>query len=118
MSYIVEDGSAKHRDMTIIVHALNLLSSFVGLTGLVAIIIAYLKRGEMAGTIWEGHMTFAIRTFWIGLVSSLIGLVLSFIGIGLLILLVVVVWYLVRTVFALLKAIERKPIPNPEGFLI
>jgi uncharacterized membrane protein len=104
--------------MAVIVHALNLLSCFIGLTGLVAIIIAYLKRGEMAGTIWQGHMTFAIRTFWIGLLVGFIGGLLTFIGIGFLILLALVVWYLVRTIFALLKAIERKPIPNPESFLI
>lgn len=118
MSYIAENGGTKHRDMAIIVHALNLLSCFIGLTGLVAIIIAYLKRGEMAGSIWEGHMTFAIRTFWIGLLAGFIGGLLTFIGIGFLILLALIVWYLVRTIFALLKAIERKPIPNPESFLI
>lgn len=118
MSYIVEERGSKNRDMAVIVHALNLLSCFIGLTGLVAIIIAYLKRGEMAGTIWQGHMTFAIRTFWIGLLVGFIGGLLTFIGIGFLILLALVVWYLVRTIFALLKAIERKPIPNPESFLI
>jgi uncharacterized membrane protein len=118
MGYIIEDDSAKSRDLVVVIHALNLLSCFVGLTGLVAIIIAYLKRGEMAGSIWEGHMTFAIRTFWIGLAGSLIGVMLAFIGIGFLILAAIFIWYLVRTIFALLKAVDRKPIPNPNGFLI
>jgi uncharacterized membrane protein len=118
MGYSVEDGGTKSRDLVVIVHALNLCSCFVGFTGLVAIIIAYLKRDEMAGSIWEGHMTFAIRTFWIGLLAGFIGGLLTFIGIGLLILLAVFLWYLVRTIFALLKAVDRKPIPNPDSFLI
>lgn len=118
MSYSVGEGGTKSRELVIIVHALNLASCFVGLTGLVAVIIAYLKRGEMGNDLWYDHLSFAIRTFWIGLVVSLIGLITSFIGIGFLILMVVFVWYLVRTIFALLKAIENKPIPNPDSFLI
>lgn len=118
MTYSVGEGGTKSRELVIIVHALNVASCFVGLTGLVALIIAYLKREEMGSDIWYGHLTFAIRTFWIGFVASLIGIATSFIGIGFLILMLVFVWYLVRTIFALLKAIENKPIPNPDSFLI
>jgi uncharacterized membrane protein len=118
MSYSVGEDGTRSRNLVIIVHALNLASCFIGLTGLAAVIIAYLKRGEMGGDIWYGHLSFAIRTFWIGLVVSLIGIATSFIGIGFLILIAVFVWYMVRTIFALLKAIENKPIPNPDSFLI
>lgn len=108
----------RFRDTCVLVHALNVASCVFGITALVALIIAYVKRDEMAGTIWAGHLTYAIRTFWLSLLFTFIGAILSVIGVGIVLLLLVALWFLIRSVVALLKAIDRRPIPDPKTFLI
>ena len=44
-----------------------------GLTVLIAIIINYLKRGDVAGTPYEAHFEWQIRTFWWAVLGHLIG---------------------------------------------
>lgn len=118
MSDYATPAERQFRDTCLLVHALNVASCVVGVTALVAVIIAHVKRGEMAGTIWEGHLTYAIRTFWIGLLVSIIGAVLTLVGIGIVIMLLVALWFLVRSIVALLKAMDRRPIPDPNTLFI
>ncbi len=102
--------------MRMIVVICNLLT-IVGF-GLIGVIIAYLKRGEAYGTMWETHITYIIRTFWLGVLGMVIGGATSFIGIGFLILFVVGIWWLVRSIVGLLRAVDDRPILNPETWWI
>ncbi|WP_298326783.1 hypothetical protein [Asticcacaulis sp.] len=86
--------------------------------GIIGLIIAYVKRGDARGTPFESHFTFAIRTFWIGFVGLIIGSFLSLIFIGYLVLLAVGVWWLVRCVIGIVKALDNKPITNPQTWLV
>lgn len=106
------------RTMAVIVHGLNLAAAVNGITAVVAVIIAYLKRDEATGTLWRAHFDYAIRTFWIGLAVMVASILLAFVVIGIFGLLALGVWWLVRSIFGLLKAIDRRPIPNPESLLI
>jgi uncharacterized membrane protein len=71
------------KSWTLIVWGLY-LASFFGLatTQIIGLTIAYVKRRDGAGTPFESHMIYAIRTFWIGLGVELIGLIRSVVGIG------------------------------------
>jgi hypothetical protein len=71
------------KSWTLIVWGLY-LASFFGLatTQIIGLIIAYVKRRDAAGTPFESHMIYAIRTFWIGLGVELIGLIRSVVGLG------------------------------------
>ena len=71
------------KSWTLIVWGLY-LASFLSLatTQIIGLIIAHVKRSDAAGTPFESHMIYAIRTFWIGLGVELIGLILSVVGIG------------------------------------
>ena len=62
------------RTMAIIVYAL-MLASFVSLhmAAIVAVILAYVKRPDARGTIWETHFDTVISTFWIALVVLIVG---------------------------------------------
>ncbi len=111
-------GADNLRTMAVIVHGLNLAAAFNGISALIAVIIAYMKRGEAAGTPWEGHFTYAIYTFWIGFLGFVVSFLLAFILIGLLGFLAIGLWWLVRCIFALLKAIDRQPIPNPDSLML
>ena len=100
-----------------IIYALYLASLLVGVTSLVAVVLAYINRGK--GAAWlETHYTWAIRTFWIGLLFSLISLVLSFLLIGLLGFIATLVWFIVRVVIGLQKVTRDEPIANPQSWII
>jgi len=101
----------------IIVWALYLLSGVTGITAIVALIIAYMKRGDLVGTPFESHMTYAIRTFWIGLLGVVIGIVLSFVLVGFLVLVLVAVWMLYRMIRGLICALDGRAIINPQGWM-
>ncbi len=102
----------------IIVWALFIASYFTAaLTGIVGLIIAYVKRDDLAGTPFESHMTSAIRTFWISLIVGIIGFVLAFILVGFLVLGLLALWHLFRVIRGLVYALDGKPIADPTGWL-
>ena len=86
--------------------------------GLVGVILAYVKRYDLRGTIWESHLNFAIRTFWLGALGIIAGIVLTLVLIGIIILWAVGLWLLVRVVFGLVQLAGDKPIPNPQTWFI
>lgn len=104
------------RTMAIVVHGLYAASCLTGFTGIIGLVIAYVKRGEATGTIYASHFTYAIRTFWIGLAMAFVGIMLSIVGIGLLLLPLVGVWFIVRVVRAFLSVMDNKPIANTSRF--
>jgi uncharacterized membrane protein len=81
-----------------------------GLTGLIAIILDYIKRGDAAGTPFEDHFTWQIRTFWWALLGHLIGFALLWVGIGFIILGAVSIWTLYRIIKGWLFLYEGKPL--------
>jgi uncharacterized membrane protein len=77
------------------IYILFLLSLILPLTGLIAVILAYVYQGN--GPVWlETHFRYQIRTFWIGLLYSVIGIVTAPVLVGYLILLFVLVWMIIR----------------------
>ena len=56
------------RNLAVVVYILQALSFFVGgITGLVGVIINYVKLDDVRNTWVERHFRWQIRTFWIGL---------------------------------------------------
>jgi len=84
---------------------------------IVGLIIAYVKRNELAGTPFESHMTSAIRTFWISIIGGIVGLVLSIIGVGIIILVALAVWQIFRIIRGIVRAVDGRPIEDPTGWL-
>jgi len=61
----VEDERAKSaKTITTVVYALQAASFFLVITFLIAIIINYVKQGDVKGTWLESHFRWQIRTFW------------------------------------------------------
>ncbi len=100
-----------------VIYILYLASFVIGITGLVGIVLAYLNRGKSAPWL-ESHYTWAIRTFWIGLLGSFISFVLFFVAIGMLTIVLVAIWIIVRTVIGLQKLGRNEPIDNPQSWLL
>lgn len=96
---------------------LYLVSFVVGVTGLVAIVLAYINRGKSEAWV-ETHYTWAIRTFWIGLLYGFISALLMFIGIGFILMFVVAIWVVIRCVIGLQAASRNEPIKNPQSWIV
>lgn len=101
------------KNRVMIIWGLNLASVLVGLTGLVAVVLAYLWRGEASGTIYADHFAKQITTFWITLIAVLISLPLMFVGIGFLTLFAAVIYYLVISVLGIVRANEGRSYNAP-----
>ena len=95
------------------------LGSFItGITGLVGVVLAYVWKGEPKAD-WElSHYQYLIRTFWIGLIGSIVGFVLLIVAIGFLVLLATAALVGVRSVLSLINAQKHAPMPNPDSWLI
>lgn len=98
------------KTVTMAVYALQALSFFFFLPAVVALIINYVKRDDARGTVYESHFDWQIRTFWWGLLWTLVGIVLIVLGVGLLVLAVVYVWAIYRIVKGFLKLTEARPV--------
>ena len=53
------------KTLTLVLYILYIVAIFTaGILAIIALIINYLKRGEMQGTIFYSHFSWQIRTFW------------------------------------------------------
>ena len=109
-------GGTDLRQYTMIIYILYIAAILVGITSIVGVIMAYIKRADFAGTEYADHITYLIRTFWISLIGYLIGAVLSVIGIGLIIIIAVGIWYIYRSIAGFIKFNDNKPI-NAMGWM-
>jgi uncharacterized membrane protein len=107
-------------------HAFSLLTGIVGTAtvvgaflmgwpSIIAVILNYVKRGEVRGTWLESHFQWQIRTFWFGLLwISLCALfVFATLGIGLIVAWVpffgVGFWFIYRIVRGWIALKDRRP---------
>jgi uncharacterized membrane protein len=98
------------KTITTVVYALQALSFIWGLPALVAVIINYVKRDDARGTLYESHFDWQIKSFWWGLLWSVLGIALAFILIGFVVLVVAYVWMIYRVVKGWLKLAEGKAV--------
>jgi len=110
----------RERSLRTLTHVLYALYAVHWLTGgltiLIAIIINYVKRGDAAGTPYEPHFEWQIRTFWIGLLGYAIGGMLIFVVIGIPLLWAVSIWMLYRIIKGWLYLYDNKPLINPRAW--
>lgn len=104
------DDSPESRQYVLIIYILFAIGVVTGLSALIGVIMAYVKRSDLEHTVYADHITFLIRTFWVAFAASCVGLITTPILIGLLILPLVFVWYVYRCIMGFIKFNERKPI--------
>lgn len=110
------EAESRLRNIALAVHGLYAASFLFGVTAVIGVVLAYMKRAEAAGTIYHSHLTYAIRTFWIGLALSVAGFLLSFVGLGFLLGFFALVWFVIRLVRAFLAWNERRAVERPTRF--
>jgi uncharacterized membrane protein len=97
-----------------------LIAPLMGIIGIIAIILAYVKRGDAAGTWLASHYRWLIRTFWFsllwGIVGAVIFVVLAIIVIGLVvgyaIWVATTIWVIYRLIRGYVLFKDSQPVPG------
>ncbi len=107
----VEGGvNSEKPDKTIgvVVYALQAASFLLGITFIVAVIINYVKRDDVKGTLLESHFRWQIRTFWFSFLWVIIGAMTFIFVIGYFILIADAIWVIYRIVKGWLRLSDNK----------
>ncbi len=100
-----------------VVYILYLAGFVIGITPLIGVVVAYINRGKAEPWV-ETHYTWAIRTFWIGLLYSVVAAILMIVLIGFIVFIAVAVWFIVRVVLGMQALNRNEPIRNPGSWVI
>ena len=102
--------------------AASVVGSFLfGWPSIIAVIINYVKRGDVRGTWLDSHFGWQIRTFWyallwavlVALVSAPLTLVVVGFGTWVLGMFVLGLWAIYRIARGWLRLKDRQPMPTP-----
>jgi uncharacterized membrane protein len=123
-------GASDLRSLAIVCYVLFLLACANGITAIIGVIIAYVKRRDAAGTIWQSHFNNLILVFWVFVGGAILGLLTWPIALGVFLVSwpvfwppaltlpfafgfvvfpLLVVWYLYRVIRGLIRAAEERP---------
>jgi uncharacterized membrane protein len=104
--------------LTGILGAATVVGAFlIGWPSIIAVILNYVKRGEVRGTWLDSHFRWQIRTFWFGLlwISLCLLFIVLTLGIGILIawlpISLVGFWFIYRIARGWLALKDGKPMP-------
>jgi len=115
--------------MTHVIYALHAFSVAAGVIGaatvvgmmvtgwpsLIAVVLNYIKRGDVRGTWLESHFSWQIRTFWFAFVWGAIAVlcILTVVGmlVGIPLLFIVGIWVVYRVVRGWMKLVSREAMP-------
>ncbi|MBV9076620.1 MAG: hypothetical protein JO048_03945 [Methylobacteriaceae bacterium] len=100
-----------------VLYWLHLAGFVTGITPLIALVMAYMGRGQDGDAVADSHYTYVIRTFWIGTLYAAIALVSMAVLIGFVLLPVAAIWWIVRSAKGLSCAGRGQPIPKPTTWL-
>ena len=90
------------KDITTLVYVLQAVALLIPPTALVAVIINYVKRSDVKGSILESHFRWQIKTFWYSVLWFVIAtvLIVTIVGaiIGYPVLVIAYIWWIYRFV--------------------
>jgi len=123
MSYDLPPSAAAPSDRTLplAVYGLYLAGFIVPIIPTIAaVVIAHVKAGTTP--LWmRAHMINAVYMFWYAILFSIIALILTIVSFGILAFIVwpvIAIWFVVRCILGLLKALDGLPYPNPRALLL
>lgn len=108
---VAQQDTKEFKGYTMAAYGLYALGFFLGgLPTIAGLIVAYLKRNEFAGTIYQGHLSMLIRTFWYAVLFSIIGAVTLLYWIGGLIWVGTAIWSIYRVIRGFILLNDGKPV--------
>lgn len=119
MPNLIENGMVaggtleSEKKVAMVVYALQAASFLLGITYLIALIVDYAKRDDVAGTWLESHFRWQIRTFWYSLLwftlAAMTYVVLIGFFIGHFLFMAVGAWVIYRIARGWLRLMDNKP---------
>jgi len=103
------DNIKSLKTLTTVIYALYAASFVIGITSIVAIVMNYVKKEDVAGTMFESHFRWQIRTFWFGILWGVLGGITFIIIIGWFVLAADCIWIIYRIVKGWLRLMDDKP---------
>lgn len=101
------------KTITTIVYALQAIAFFLGITFIAAVVVNYIKKEDVQGTWLASHFDWQIRTFWFGLLWSVLGMLTAIFLVGYFILFANAIWIVYRIIKGWLRLSEGKEMyPN------
>ena len=109
-----EAATESERTALIICYILQAVGTVSGgIASIIAVIISHIRVNETHNAFIRSHHRWLIRTFWFGLLWSVVSFVLIFaFGIGILGFLAVWVWLVYRVVRGVINYTEKRPMPD------
>jgi len=126
ISTVPQDNLVRLTHVIYALHALSVVMGFIGsafiitafLTGwpsIIAVIINYIKRGNVYGTYLDSHFGWQIRTFWYALLWMTIAVILFMTVIGIVLAYIIAVgagiWILYRIIRGWIALNGGRPMP-------
>ena len=106
------EATDRLKTLTMLVYALQAAGFLLPpVVWIVAVIINYVKKEEVAGTWLESHFRWQIRTFWFGLLWAVLGVILFVLIVGWFILAADAIWIIYRIVKGWLYLSDNRPMP-------
>ena len=106
------EATDRLKTLTMLVYALQAAGLLLPpVVWIVAVIINYVRKDEVAGTWLESHFRWQIRTFWFGLLWAVPGVILFVLIVGWFILAADAIWIIYRIVKGWLNLSENRPMP-------
>ena len=106
------EATERLKTLTMLVYALQAAGFLLPpVVWIVAVIINYVRKDEVAGTWLESHFRWQIRTFWFGLLWAVLGAILFVLIVGWFILAADAIWIIYRIVKGWLNLSENRPVP-------
>jgi uncharacterized membrane protein len=133
MSSAAQSPATEHSEarlFALICYGLYFAAIVFFVTGIVGVVIAYIKRPEVRGTVWESHFNNLIRVFWVGFAMTILWMIalissawgvwsnvqwheppygVGALPIAYILSLLFLVWYVYRTIRGFLRAIDYRP---------
>lgn len=105
----MDDHAKSLKNLTTIIYALYAASFLIGISAIVAVIVNYVKKDDVAGTLFESHFRWQIRTFWFALLWSVVGILTFLLEIGWFVLIANAIWVIYRIVKGWLRLNDNLP---------
>jgi uncharacterized membrane protein len=124
-------GASDLRSLAIVCYVLFLLAWMNGITAIVGVAVAYMKRRDAAGTVWQSHFANLILVFWVMVAGAILGMLTWPVALGAmlaqgwpffwppvfalpllfggLIFPILALWYLYRVIRGLIRAVDERP---------
>lgn len=95
-----------------LVYLLFLASLVFGITSIIGVIMAYMNK-EGTEPWLKSHYQYQIRTFWIGILYSVVAFFFVFVVIGYFLFLAILIWVIVRCIKGMKALDQRQEITDP-----